>query len=77
MAKEFLDHLLELRQRNVPYAGATVIDAIGSTSAKTGSKALIDQQGHVITGWVGGGCAESTACNAGQLSIKSGENQSI
>ncbi len=77
MAKEFLDHLLELRQRNVPYAVATVIDVIGSTSAKTGSKALIDQQGHVITGWVGGGCAESTACNAGQLSIKSGETRII
>jgi xanthine dehydrogenase accessory factor len=77
MAKEFLDHLVSIRQQNVPYAVATVIDVIGSTSAKAGSKALIDQQGRVVTGWVGGGCAESTACHAGVESIESGETHII
>jgi xanthine dehydrogenase accessory factor len=72
MAKEFLDHLLAIREKNVPYAVATVIDVIGSTSAKAGSKALIDQHGKVVTGWVGGGCAESTACQAALQSIESG-----
>lgn len=72
MAKEFIDHLLAIREQNVPYAVATVIDVVGSTSAKTGSKALIDQHGKVVTGWVGGGCAESTACHAAQQSIESG-----
>lgn len=72
MAKEFLDHLFAIREQNVPYAVATVIDVVGSTSAKTGSKALIDQHGKVVTGWVGGGCAESTACHAAQQSIESG-----
>jgi len=72
MAKEFLDHLLAIREQNVPYAVATVIDVVGSTSAKTGSKALIDQHGQVITGWVGGGCAESSACDAALRSIESG-----
>ena len=77
MAKEFLDHLIAMRQKNVPYAVATVIEVLGSTSAKTGSKALIDQQGRVVTGWVGGGCAEATACHAGQDSIESGETMII
>ena len=77
MAKEFLDHLLDMRQKNEPYAVATVIEVVGSTSAKTGSKALIDQQGRVVTGWGGGGCAESTACQAGQHSIESGETDII
>ena len=77
MAKEFLDHLLEIRQKNVPYAVATVIDVVGSTSAKTGSKALVDQQGRVVTGWVGGGCAESTACHAATASMESGETSII
>jgi xanthine dehydrogenase accessory factor len=72
MAKEFLDHLLAIREQNVPYAIATVVDVVGSTSAKTGSKALIDQHGQVVTGWVGGGCAESSACDAALRSIKSG-----
>jgi len=77
MAKEFLDYLVLIRQQNVPYAVATVIDVVGSTSAKTGSKALIDQDGRVVTGWVGGGCAESTACHAAQSSIVSGETSII
>lgn len=77
MAKEFLDHLLAIREQNVPYAVATVIDVVGSTSAKTGSKALIDQHGKVITGWVGGGCAESSACDAALRSIESGATDII
>lgn len=77
MAKNFLDYLIELRQQNLPHAVATVIDVIGSTSAKTGSKALIDQHGRVVTGWVGGGCAESTACHAALHSIESGETSII
>jgi xanthine dehydrogenase accessory factor len=77
MAQEFLDHLLAIREQNVPYAVATVIDVLGSTSAKTGSKALIDQHGKVITGWVGGGCAESSACDAALRSIESGATDII
>lgn len=77
MAKEFIDHLLAIRDQNVPYAVATVIDVVGSTSAKTGSKALIDQHGNIVTGWVGGGCAESTACHAALDSIASGETNII
>jgi len=77
MAKEFLDHLLAMREQNVPYAVATVIDVVGSTSAKTGSKALIDQNGQVVTGWVGGGCAESAACHAALESIETGETDII
>lgn len=77
MAKEFLDHLLAIREQNVPYAVATVIDVVGSTSAKTGSKALIDQHGKVVTGWVGGGCAESSACDAALRSIENGATDII
>ena len=77
MAKEFLDYVIAIRQQNVPYAIATVIDVEGSTSAKTGSKALIDQEGRVITGWVGGGCAESTACEAAVNSIQTGDTSII
>ena len=77
MAKEFLDHLLAIREQNVAYAVATVIDVVGSTSAKTGSKALIDQEGRIVSGWVGGGCAESTACHAALDSIASGETTII
>ena len=77
MKQEFIDHLIDIRSQNVPYAVATVIEVVGSTSAKTGSKALIDQHGRIVTGWVGGGCAESTACHAALESIESGEARII
>jgi xanthine dehydrogenase accessory factor len=77
MAKEFLDYLLSMHQQNVPHAVATVIDVVGSTSAKTGSKALIDSQGRVVTGWVGGGCVESNACHAALVCMESGETDII
>jgi len=75
VALEFLDYLAAIRNENVPFAVATVIEVVGSTSAKTGSKALIDKNGRVVTGWVGGGCAESAACHAAVASIESGETQ--
>jgi xanthine dehydrogenase accessory factor len=39
---------------------ATIVRVEGSSSAKRGSKAIIDARGKIVLGWVGGGCAEST-----------------
>jgi xanthine dehydrogenase accessory factor len=47
-----------------PFALSVVIEAQGSTSARTGAKAIFDAEGTVMTGWVGGGCAESTIAHA-------------
>jgi xanthine dehydrogenase accessory factor len=77
MAKSFFEFLSEIHVKRVPYAVATVIEVVGSTSAKTGSKALIDEKGFVITGWVGGGCAESTTCTTALECIASGQTQVI
>ena len=35
MAKEFLDYLISIRQQNVPYAVATVIDVIAAAIARS------------------------------------------
>lgn len=77
MAKEILDVLTEMRAKGKPYAVATVVETIGSVSAKTGSKAVIDFEGMVVAGWVGGGCAESTTCNEALRCIESGESSVI
>ena len=50
----------ELSAQRKPFAIATVVRVEGSSSAQRGSKALIDSQGNILLGWVGGGCAEST-----------------
>lgn len=71
MAKEILDVLLEMRDQGRPCALATVVETAGSVSARTGAKAVIDQEGRVVAGWVGGGCAESTTCHAALECLKS------
>lgn len=49
----------ELSARDEPFVLATVIRVEGSSSAPRGSKAIIDSSGKLLTGWIGGGCAES------------------
>lgn len=46
-----------------PFAVATVIGVRGSSSARPGSKAIINEEGRNIFGWIGGGCAETFICD--------------
>jgi xanthine/CO dehydrogenase XdhC/CoxF family maturation factor len=55
---QFEEKLVEMRKKGIPFALATVIEVIGSASARTGSKAIFSQDGVNLLGWVGGGCAE-------------------
>lgn len=56
---DFFGNAAQLSSRREPFAVATIVRTQGSSSAKPGSKALIDAQGKILMGWVGGGCAES------------------
>src|ERR1700691_2828711 len=49
----------ELASQGKPFAIATVVRVEGSSSARRGSKAIIDPFGKLLLRWVGGGCAES------------------
>src|SRR5215472_374568 len=59
------------------FAIATVVRVEGSSSAKPGSKALIDDQGRILVGWVGGGCAESAVRGEALRSIRQEKPQLI
>lgn len=74
MSRDVLDAMVALRICRRSYALATVIETRGSTSASNGSKAVIDEGGHVLAGWVGGGCAESTVCHSAIACLTSGES---
>ena len=52
-----LMHMLDLDE--IPYAIATVIKVFGSSSGKVGDKALFDQNGKRLEGYIGGGCIEN------------------
>jgi xanthine dehydrogenase accessory factor len=72
-----LNAIVDLRAAKRPFALATVIETHGSVSAKTGAKAVIDQNGRVVTGWVGGGCAESAVCQAALNGLRTGDTAVI
>jgi xanthine/CO dehydrogenase XdhC/CoxF family maturation factor len=60
--KQFYERVLEMMRRRRPFALATVVAVRGSSSAKPGSKAIIDETGRNVLGWIGGGCAQSFVC---------------
>ncbi|HTV05140.1 MAG TPA: XdhC family protein [Acidobacteriaceae bacterium] len=59
MHDEFYNTAAKLATSGSSFAVATVVRVDGSSSARRGSKAIIGSDGKLITGWVGGGCAES------------------
>jgi xanthine dehydrogenase accessory factor len=63
MSFEFYSKASALAAQGKPFAIATIVRVEGSSSAKRGSKAIIDAQGKIALGWVGGGCAESAVRN--------------
>jgi len=70
MHSEFYSKMAEMAAARKAFALATVVRVGGSTSAKQGSKALIDAQGKIVLGWVGGGCAESAVRTEALQSIE-------
>jgi xanthine dehydrogenase accessory factor len=77
MSTELYRKAGELVAQKVPFAVATVVRVEGSSSAKPGSKALIDAEGRVLTGWVGGGCAETAVRSQAKKCIAEGKSDTI
>lgn len=75
--KDILTLQLELRGARRPYALATVIEILGSSSAKPGAKALFDLSGKALAGWIGGGCAQSMVSATAVKCFETGEPQVI
>jgi xanthine dehydrogenase accessory factor len=67
----------ELFEQRRAFAVATVVRVEGSASAKPGSKALIDDSGKILLGWVGGGCAESAVRSEAVRAIQQEKPQLI
>jgi xanthine dehydrogenase accessory factor len=70
---DILKQQLELYQARKPHALATVVEILGSSSAKPANKALFDASGALISGWVGGGCAQAIVAQTALACFKSGE----
>jgi len=66
-----------LTAKGVPFAMATVVRTVDATSAKPGGKALVDQNGRILLGWVGGGCARGAVGMAAKEAIATATPQLI
>lgn len=63
--------LLRCQNDRQPCALAMVVQVTGSSAAVLGDTALFDAQGHLLAGWVGGGCAEALVGQCAQQAIAS------
>jgi xanthine dehydrogenase accessory factor len=70
MLSDLYTKAAELASQGQPFAIATVVGVVGSSSARTGSKAIIDPFGKLLLGWVGGGCAESAVRSEALMCIE-------
>lgn len=70
MSSDLYTKAAELASKGQPFAIATVVGVVGSSSAQPGSKAIIDPSGKLLLGWVGGGCAESAVRNEALICIE-------
>ncbi|MCL5997628.1 MAG: XdhC family protein [Chloroflexi bacterium] len=60
-------------QRNIPCALCTVVRTSGSVPRHAGSKMLVDANGHILSGTVGGGEMENRVATLAQSAIREGK----
>ncbi|HUY81249.1 MAG TPA: XdhC family protein [Acidobacteriaceae bacterium] len=77
MRNDLYSKAAELASSGSSFAVATVVRVEGSSSAHRGSKAIIDSDGKLVTGWVGGGCAESAVRSEALKSIETEKTRMI
>jgi xanthine dehydrogenase accessory factor len=70
MSPDIYAKAAELVAQGKSFALATVVRVEGSSSAQRGSKAIVDEEGRLVLGWVGGGCAEGTVRQEALRSIE-------
>ncbi len=73
IAYDVSDTLQQMKAAGEQFAVATVVRTISVTAAKPGAKAIINANGEIVDGWIGGGCAKSAVIKAAIQSIKLGE----
>ncbi len=70
-------HLQRLRLAGSPYVLATVVRTVAVTAAKAGAKAIIEADGRMAGGWIGGGCARGAVLRAARQALADGKPRLI
>ena len=77
LSTDLADAAQELRERQEPFAFATIVRTAGSTAAKPGAKALLSADGTIIQGWLGGGCTRGAVKRAAVQALEDGAPQLV
>ena len=74
MRKPKIDEIAQdLKRAGTPYVMATVVRTVAAAAAKAGAKALILEDGTIMEGWIGGGCARGAVLRAAREAIADGD----
>lgn len=71
--KDMEELIFRLKAGGSNFAVATVIRTVSVTAAKPGAKAVIDADGQVVEGWIGGGCARHAVIKTARKCIADGQ----
>ena len=66
-----------LRDKDEPFAFATIVRTAGLTAAKPGAKALLSADGTILQGWLGGGCTRGAVKRVALQALKDGTPQLV
>ena len=69
----FTDIVQEMVARGDAFAVATVVRTVSVTAAKPGAKAIVNQHGEIVEGWIGGGCARHAVLKAARQCMNDGQ----
>lgn len=75
--RDFDREIERLRSEGCAFAVATVVRTVSSTSARPGDKALLDTDGQILAGFLGGGCVRGAVRRAAFDAIASAETQFV
>ena len=77
LSEDMADAVQELRSKAEPFAFATIVRTAGATAARPGAKALLDADGTIVHGWLGGGCTKGAVQKAALSALRSGQPQLV
>lgn len=72
-APDILDLISAMKASGKPFALATVVRTVAATAAKAGAKAVIQPDGTISEGWIGGGCARAAVLKAAKEALADGK----
>jgi xanthine dehydrogenase accessory factor len=75
--KDLFQTISKLESDEIPYAIASVFQVHGSSSGKVGDKAIFDERGKRIVGYIGGGCIENRVAATAKESLIDGLPRTI